>query len=141
MINTYRQPSRLIVLGGQEITSEECTTQGDNLAMSFYALGTTAQLNFVKANTSSVKQVLFADDASAADKLISLKEWWNVVITEGAKIGYYVNECKSLLTTKSLEREEEAKNLFSDTAIKIITERKRHLGAVIGKSTFQAPVQ
>ena len=40
MINTYRQPSRMVVLGASDIFSAEGTTQGDNLAMPFYALGT-----------------------------------------------------------------------------------------------------
>ena len=40
LINTYRMPSRLLVTGGGEIQSQEGTTQGDNLAMAFYGLGT-----------------------------------------------------------------------------------------------------
>ena len=39
LINTYRIPGRMIVLGSKDILSTEGTTQGDNLAMSFYALG------------------------------------------------------------------------------------------------------
>ena len=45
LINTYRNPSRLFVAGGKEITSQEGTTQGDNLAGTFYALGTTPLQN------------------------------------------------------------------------------------------------
>ena len=41
LINTYREPSRMIVLGKDEIMSREGTTQGDNLAMSSYAIGIT----------------------------------------------------------------------------------------------------
>ena len=41
LINTYHNSSRLIVNNGKEILSQEGTTQGDNLAMSFYALSTT----------------------------------------------------------------------------------------------------
>ena len=33
LINTYRNPSRLFITGGQEITSSEGVTQGDPLAM------------------------------------------------------------------------------------------------------------
>ena len=38
LINTYGSPLRLIILGGVKIQLTEGTTQGDNLAMSFYAL-------------------------------------------------------------------------------------------------------
>ena len=38
--NTYRNPSQLFIRGGDEILLKEGTTQGDNLAMSFYGLGT-----------------------------------------------------------------------------------------------------
>ena len=33
-INTYREPARLFIVGGQELRSSEGTTQGDPLAMS-----------------------------------------------------------------------------------------------------------
>ena len=38
VINTYRSPSRLFICGGGEILSREGTTQGDRLAMPWYAL-------------------------------------------------------------------------------------------------------
>ena len=38
LINTYHNPSRLLISGGREILSQEGTTQGDNLAMPFYGL-------------------------------------------------------------------------------------------------------
>ena len=44
LINTYRNSSRLVITGAErntEILSMEGTTQGDNLAMIFYALGIT----------------------------------------------------------------------------------------------------
>ena len=37
-VNTYRQPARLFVIGGQELRSVEGTTQGDSLVMSLYAI-------------------------------------------------------------------------------------------------------
>ena len=40
LINTYRNPSQLFITGGDEILSKEGTAQGDDLAMSFYGLGT-----------------------------------------------------------------------------------------------------
>ena len=38
IINTYRAPARLFITGGGEIKSLEGTTQGEPLAMQFYAL-------------------------------------------------------------------------------------------------------
>ena len=35
-INTYRQPARLFIIGGQELKLAEGTTQGDPLAMNMY---------------------------------------------------------------------------------------------------------
>ena len=38
VINTYRQPARLFIIGGQELKSAEDTTQGHPLAMSMCAI-------------------------------------------------------------------------------------------------------
>ena len=35
LVNTYRNPTRLFIVGGGEILSAEGTTQGDTLAMKF----------------------------------------------------------------------------------------------------------
>lgn len=56
LINTYRSPSRLIIGDGKEILSLEGTTQGDNLAMSFYALSTVFLQERIKS-AADVKQV------------------------------------------------------------------------------------
>ena len=40
LIKTYHIPSRMIILGGAELQSTEGTTQGDNLAIRFYAIST-----------------------------------------------------------------------------------------------------
>ena len=37
-INTYREPARLFIVGGQELKSSEGTTQGNPLAISLYAI-------------------------------------------------------------------------------------------------------
>ena len=69
LINTYRSPSRLIILGGAEIHSTEGTTQVDNLAMSLYALGTVEIQNRLQITASEVNQVWLADKATGAGSL------------------------------------------------------------------------
>ena len=83
------------------MTMTEGTTQGDNLAMSFYALATVEIQNRLRITTSEVKQVWLADDATGAGSLESLKKWWINIIVEDGRYGYYVNESKSWLILKN----------------------------------------
>ena len=137
LINTYRQPSRLVILGGNELLSAEGTTQGDNLAMSFYAIGTDPLLTFLKVICPNIYQVALADDITGAGTLKDLKDWWDTIISEGKKLGYFVNEGKSWLILKKSSQLDDAINLFKDTSIKITTDGKRHLGAVIGTDAYR----
>ena len=71
-MNTYRQPSKLFVAGGQIIYSREGTTQGDPLAMAWYAIATRVIIDTLKLTAPSVSQAWLADDASGAGKLDDL---------------------------------------------------------------------
>ena len=73
VINTYRAPARLFVVGGSELKSAEGTTQGDPLAMSMYAISLQPLLH----NRSTAKQCWFADDATGAGTLEEVKQWWD----------------------------------------------------------------
>ena len=137
LINTYRIPSRLIINNEKEIMSQEGTTQGDNLAMSFYALSTTLTQSRLRSVTS-VKQVWLADDATGKGKITSLKDWWDIITAEGKKCGYYVNESKSWIIVKSLDKLDEAKSVFASSSICYTTAGKRHLGASIGSENFRS---
>ena len=137
LINTYRNPARLFVVGGKEITSVEGTTQGDPLAMQFYALGTNPLLQCLKSAVSSVSQVWLADNAMGAGTLKDLKRWWDLIITEGSKLGYHVNEGKSWLILKKPEDTDLAQNIFRESKINITTSGKRHLGAALGSVDFK----
>ena len=138
MINTYRQPSRMIVLGASDIFSAEGTTQGDNLAMPFYALGTSILLYQLRKTTPNVKQIWLADDATGAGTIQQLKEWWDAVIDLGNKFGYYVNQLKSWIIVKNDEDLEKAKATFENDGINFTKDSKRHLGAAIGSDQFKA---
>ena len=86
---------------------------------------------------SQVKNVSLADDITGAGKLTYLKTWWEMVISEGRKYGYNVNESKSWLITKNPGLLQEAKNLFKGTELNYTIEGQRHLGAAIGSDVFR----
>ena len=44
-INTYRQPARPFIIGGEELSSAEGTTHGDPLAMSLYVISLQPLIN------------------------------------------------------------------------------------------------
>ena len=57
LINTYRMPIRLFLSGGDELASEEGTTQGDTIAMAFYGIAITPILHSSRNIVPDVKQV------------------------------------------------------------------------------------
>ena len=104
LVNTYRRPARLIILGSSDIYSLDGTTQGDNLVMAFYASGTTTLVNTLQITSPEVRQVCLADDISGASNLDDLMIWWKNVISDSKKFGYLVNEKKSWLILESWSR-------------------------------------
>ena len=86
--------------------SKEGTTQGDPLAMAMYAVAITPLIYGLAEE--KLKQVWFADDASAAQKLVGLKNWWNNMTKIGLEYGYLPNASKTWLIVKE-ERLKEAK--------------------------------
>ena len=96
-INTYRQPTCLIV-GGEVILSSEGTTQGDPIAMPLYALGVLPLLKSVA--TAGTVQAWFADDSGAGGKLAPLRSWWSSLTDQGPSYGYHLNLSKSVLLVK-----------------------------------------
>ena len=123
---------------GGEILSVEGTTQGDNLAMSFYSLGTSILLDKLKLTSPATSQVSLADDITDAGRILDLRIWWDTIISEGKKFGYHVNESKSWLIIKNPNHLDHAQSSFKDTGIKFTCEGKRHLGAVIGSDDFKS---
>ena len=130
LINTYRQPARLFISGGGEIASMEGTTQGDTLAMSFYGISMTPILQKSRVDIPEISQVWFADDATGGGEIHSLKRWWDLIVSEGKKYGYYVKPSKSWLILKDPTKQIETEGLFENSTINITTNGKRHLGAV-----------
>ena len=126
LINMYREDVRLFV-DRETVLSQERTTQGDPLAMAMYAITITSLINHVESE--QIKQVWFADDATAGGELSSLRSW--IMVGLGPDYGYHPNATKTwLIVNKSIL--EEATTFFEGTGVAISVEGIRHLGAVIG---------
>ena len=65
VINTYRQPARLFITGGEEIISAEGTTQSDPLSITLYAISLQPLITRLHVS-SAAKQCWFADDATGS---------------------------------------------------------------------------
>ena len=142
LINTYRNPARLFIANGGEIESAEGTTQGCPLAMPFYGISITPIIDALNSkfnqDTTTVYQVWLADDATGAGQLGNLKLWWEFLIKEGERFGYFVKPSKSWLILKNPDKLQEAEDLFSNgSPINITTAGKRHLGAALGSEEFK----
>ena len=92
LINCYRLAVPLFI-DNDVLLSSEGTTQGDPLAMVFYALATLPLI--AKLDPIHVHQTWYADDAAAAGKLPNLHSWWNGLSILGPCHGYFVNPAKS----------------------------------------------
>ena len=69
IINMYRHPSRLFISGGGEISSQEGTTEGDPLAMPWYAVNTRTLIDRLRITVPEVKQAWLADDSARGELL------------------------------------------------------------------------
>jgi len=54
-----------------------------------YALATIPLIRKLKNSLNDVNQIWYADDAAAAGKVKRLREWWDLINTEGPKYGYF----------------------------------------------------
>ena len=116
----------MIFTGNGIISSEEGTTHGDSAAMCMYGLGTLPLVNMFAV----VKRCFYAEDGAGAGELSRLRKWWDSLIVNGPKYGYYPNADKTNLVVKE-DLQEAASTHFSDTGVRIRTVRK-YLGALIG---------
>lgn len=134
LINTYRAPTELFV-DGKVLYSSEGTTQGDPLAMPMYALATIPLIKKLHHHLVDVSQVWYADDASAAGKIVRLREWWSHLSSQGPKYGYFANATKTWLVTKE-KHLATATASFADTGVQVTSEGRPYLGAAFGTEEF-----
>ena len=132
LINTYREDVQLFI-DGETLLSQEGTTQGDPLAMAMYAIAITPLIDHLE--DESVKQIWYADDATACGKISNLRTWWDQITNKGPDYGYFPNATKTWLVVKE-EKLEEAQNTFQGTNVAITSEGRKLLGAAIGTPSF-----
>ena len=97
--NHYQKPADLIINTTEDhyqLKSEEGSTQGDVAAMAFYALGIKPLVDDLATATkpSVCKQSWYADDSSAGGKIGGIKIWWDTLLEQGPKYGYYPKASK-----------------------------------------------
>ena len=106
--------------------------------MAMYALGIRPMMDkLAEVLDDTTKQSWYADDAAACGILRKLKDWWVKLCDIGPSFGYFPKPSKTVLIVKDLKYLPTAKSLFHGTGIKITLEGDRHLGAVIGSSSFK----
>ena len=132
LINTYRSDVLMYVIGGETIHSVEGITQGYPLAMSMYAIGI---LPLITTISGVCKQVWFADDATGAGSVDSVRTCWNAIIELGPAYGYHANAFKTWLIVKE-DRQTQVQRCFEGSGIHMTTAGKRHLGAALGSPLF-----
>ena len=133
LINTYRDGAQLYI-DGESIASAEGTTQGDPLAMAMYALGVKPLIETM-CTVNEARQVWFADDCTTSGSVLQLSHWWEALLTYGPQYGYHPNATKTTLLVKP-DYLEEARHLFKDTDINIVTDGACVLGTPIGSTSF-----
>ena len=132
LTNIYRMNAELFV-AGETIFSQEGTTQGDPLAVAMYAQGVTPMIQAV--SIPDIKQLLFADYASASGRLHLLRTWWDRLADLGPAYGYHVNSSKTWLVVKA-DYLSEAERIFDGSGVRVTCTGKRHLGAGLGTGSF-----
>ena len=128
LINTYSAPTELFV-DGDTLLSQEGTTQRDRLAMPMNVIATIPLINKLKGNS---KQIWYADDAAAVDKLAELRVWWDLFTREGPDFGYYPNPSKTWLVTCHTA----GLSTFAGTGVNVTSDGRPYLGAAVGSAEY-----
>ena len=92
----------LYVENGNRILLQEGVTQGDNAAMTMYALSTWPLIQALsnEAANDEVKQVWYADDSPAVRSLAGVKKSWKYLQANGPDFIYCTKPAKTILLVK-----------------------------------------
>ena len=134
--NNYRDPSRIFITGGKEISSDEGVTQGDPAAMQMYAISTIPLQEEISMHKTHAKHVAFADDINGGGTVENVQTWWETINLKGPKYGYNPKASKSWLIVKP-EKYDRAMELFKDSNVQITMEGHKQLGASLGTMEFK----
>ena len=88
--------------------------------MAAHVLGLNPLLDHLQSVKRSFTHVAFADDLSGVGIIEEIKVWWDTLMTEGPKYGYYPRLSKSFLIVKE-HCKEYAERIFTCSTIKITT--------------------
>ena len=114
--------------------SKEATTQGGPSCYAMYVFATIPFIRKLHCKFREVSQVWYADDVSAAAKIVRLHEWW-VHLEEGSRFNYFTNATKTCLVTRE-KHLATATVSFVNTGIQVTSECRPYLGAAIGSEEF-----
>ena len=102
--------------------------------MGAYALAVTPLIHFLSefifTNEHRSKEAAFAEDFTAAGKTSEIKVYWDILQQQGPLFGYFPKPSKSYLIVKE-QHYNKAVDVFMESKVKVTSEGKRHLGAVI----------
>ena len=131
LISTYQECSNLYI-DGDVLYSREGSTQGDPLAMPFYAIATVPLINKL---TSKVDQTWYVDDAAAPCTTANLWTLWDEISKIGPSYGYYAHAAKTWIVVKP-DCLPEARAVFGNTNVNITYEGRPYLGAAINPDKY-----
>jgi len=117
-----------LFISGDVLLSKEGTTQGDPLAMPFYALATITLLQCLPLD---VVQVWYVDDACAGGKLCMLRDWWDKLWELVPNLDILLMLLKLGLSPRAI-----CSRSFSGSGIRITSEDRPYLGAAIGSDCY-----
>ena len=86
--------------------------------MAVYAIGT---LPLITQLQGIVKQCWYADDSAGGGDILSLRQWWDLLLLLGPRYGYFPNGAKSWLVVKE-GGVDTAREVFLDSDIHITTD-------------------
>ena len=86
------------------------------------------------SSCADIKQLWYADDASAFGSLVEIRKWWDGINTLGRSYGYFPNAAKTTLLVKDAYNE--ACEVLEGSGVNVVTDGVNVLGCPIGVESF-----